>query len=433
MSSGQTSKKAVHVKWAGKTIALGTFPTAEADDKCARAKALTRAWRSTMRPKPSREWVMNELEKLNVRVVSGRVAQKDNSASDSEGGDAVPSHIGSSTNPQQRSAGALSSINHNTELLNRRNSITASLLGVANDRRNSLASLDPSLFLTSRQGSLPLSANVPRSGEKRSGTPDPHIPPHRPLVGGGAAAAYEALREDYYEKLAQQRKSQSKEGGNNNGKKVSAGGSVVGGAVGNISNDTGGLGTLNQMGGTIGGMNPMSLPSNANQHYEMLKLHHMNLLNEIQETTLMMNLYQQQQIQQQLQQDQLNNSQLSSVLTQQQQLLSSGGNLNHQSNGNVGLGPLINQPNALSQVGGMVGGEGGPSQRSSSVNNSKSLELQSNVEKRCSDAAKEGPSRAEQLQKIKDEIAERQRMVDQLERIEPKQKRSKTEITKKEA
>merc|ERR1719343_1117094 len=33
----------------------------------------------------------------------------------------------------------------------------------------------------------------------------------------------------------------------------------------------------------------------------MLKLHHMNLLNEIQETTLMMNLYQQQQLQQQQQ------------------------------------------------------------------------------------------------------------------------------------
>jgi hypothetical protein len=35
------------------------------------------------------------------------------------------------------------------------------------------------------------------------------------------------------------------------------------------------------------------------RHYEMLKMHHMNLLNEIQETTLMMNLYQQQQLQQQ--------------------------------------------------------------------------------------------------------------------------------------
>jgi hypothetical protein len=40
----------------------------------------------------------------------------------------------------------------------------------------------------------------------------------------------------------------------------------------------------------------------------MLKLHHMNLLNEIQETTLMMNLYQQQQLQQQQQQLQQQNS-----------------------------------------------------------------------------------------------------------------------------
>ena len=59
-----------------KTIALGTFPAAEADEKCARAKALTRAWRSTMRPKPSRDWVMLELERLGVRVVSGRLGRK---------------------------------------------------------------------------------------------------------------------------------------------------------------------------------------------------------------------------------------------------------------------------------------------------------------------------------------------------------------------
>lgn len=70
------AKKAVHVKWAGKTIALGTFPSAEADEKCARAKALTRAWRSTIRPKPSREWVMNELERLGVRIVSGKLGRK---------------------------------------------------------------------------------------------------------------------------------------------------------------------------------------------------------------------------------------------------------------------------------------------------------------------------------------------------------------------
>lgn len=64
------------IQWAGKTIALGTFPSGEADEKCARAKALTRAWRSTMRPKPTREWVMAELERLGVRVVSGRLGRK---------------------------------------------------------------------------------------------------------------------------------------------------------------------------------------------------------------------------------------------------------------------------------------------------------------------------------------------------------------------
>ena len=64
------------LQWAGKTIALGTFPAAEADEKCARAKALTRAWRSTMRPKPTRDWVMLELERLGVRVVSGRLGRK---------------------------------------------------------------------------------------------------------------------------------------------------------------------------------------------------------------------------------------------------------------------------------------------------------------------------------------------------------------------
>merc|ERR1719410_3199507 len=93
------------------------------------------------------------------------------------------------------------------------------------------------------------------------------------------------------------------------------------------------------MGGGMGGngMPQMGLSVNPNQHYEMLKLHHMNLLNEIQETTLMMNLYQQQQLQQQqqqLQQQQLidtsslpsNPSDQILQLAQQQQLTSSGGN-----------------------------------------------------------------------------------------------------------
>jgi hypothetical protein len=39
-----------------------------------------------MRPKPSREWVMLELERLNVRVVSGRLSGRKDDGEDGEGG-----------------------------------------------------------------------------------------------------------------------------------------------------------------------------------------------------------------------------------------------------------------------------------------------------------------------------------------------------------
>uniref|UniRef100_A0A7S1B5W0 Uncharacterized protein n=1 Tax=Corethron hystrix TaxID=216773 RepID=A0A7S1B5W0_9STRA len=65
-----------HQQWAGKTIALGTFPPAEAEIKCLKAKELTRTWRLTKKPKPTREWVMAELERLQIRVVSGRLGRR---------------------------------------------------------------------------------------------------------------------------------------------------------------------------------------------------------------------------------------------------------------------------------------------------------------------------------------------------------------------
>uniref|UniRef100_A0A7S4JW40 Helicase-associated domain-containing protein n=1 Tax=Odontella aurita TaxID=265563 RepID=A0A7S4JW40_9STRA len=64
-----SQKKAIHVKWTNKTIALGTFPVAVAIEKCTRAKELTAEWRKTMHPKPSHNWVMNELERLKIRVL----------------------------------------------------------------------------------------------------------------------------------------------------------------------------------------------------------------------------------------------------------------------------------------------------------------------------------------------------------------------------
>mmetsp|Transcript_170 Transcript_170/g.266 ORF Transcript_170/g.266 Transcript_170/m.266 type:complete len:475 (-) Transcript_170:158-1582(-) len=69
-------RRAAHVKWDGKTIALGTFTVAEAAEKCDRAKALTKKWRASMVPKPDVEWVKKALEKLNIRVVNDRPGRR---------------------------------------------------------------------------------------------------------------------------------------------------------------------------------------------------------------------------------------------------------------------------------------------------------------------------------------------------------------------
>ena len=74
----------------------------------------------------------------------------------------------------------------------------------------------------------------------------------------------------------------------------------AGGGLGGMSGRMGG--TSGRMGGMWaggGGSGRMSEAGrNSSQHYEILKLHHMNLLSEIKETTLMLNLYQQHFLQQ---------------------------------------------------------------------------------------------------------------------------------------
>ncbi len=108
----------------------------------------------------------------------------------------------------------------------------------------------------------------------------------RPVVGGVSASSYEAARAAHYQKQAG-KSTMKKDGGN----------------ITNISPMdammAGGTGMNNSMSGEVVAdgiaMPNFGLSVNPNQHYEMLKLHHMNLLSEIQETTLMMNLYQQQQ------------------------------------------------------------------------------------------------------------------------------------------
>jgi len=237
-----TGKKAVHVKWAGKTIALGTFPSGEADEKCARAKALTRAWRSTMRPKPTREWVMTELERLGVRVVSGRLGRKtgDDDDAPTPSKSSVPQAVAPPpvANNRKDSMGMGFTDLDNLMQQRRNSSLGLSMLNDDINRRSSLNSL----------GTLGL------DGGNGGGGGD-SIPPHRPYVGGGAGAAFEAARADHY---AQKREEQHRR-----------------------ANSLG----LGAMGSGPSQMPQMGLSVNPNQHYEMLKLHHMNLLNEIQETT----------------------------------------------------------------------------------------------------------------------------------------------------
>ena len=161
------------------------------------------------------------------------------------------------------------------------------------DRKNSLgwssAPADPDFdtLMQRRSSSIGFSmldGDLKRRGSSLGlgqsvGLEDVVMPPHRPLVGGASAAAYEAARADHYRSLAAKKRLS----GDTPGPKSSFG------AAGMMSVSA------------FAGGGP-GLSASSNQHYEMLKLHHMNLLNEIQETTLMMNLYQQQQLQQQRQQ-----------------------------------------------------------------------------------------------------------------------------------
>jgi len=170
----------------------------------------------------------------------------------------------------------------------------SSVLGSRNNSINFLAGTKPerapSLGLSSMlndelNNSLDIGSSLGSIGSALGkASASPSIPPHRPMVGGGAAAAYEAAREDHYKNLAlkEARKQQQQKEQQllllqhqQQQQKQSR-----------LSESRSHLGQLGGLSGTH------------SQHYEMLKLHHMNLLKEIQETTLMMNVYQQQQQQQ---------------------------------------------------------------------------------------------------------------------------------------
>jgi len=304
--------------------------------------------------------------------------------------------------------------------------------------------------------------------EKRYIPADTRPPPHRTFARGGSAAAYKDTREDHYRRVAQQRQLQNKDGGGCDSA-VSLDGTLAGG----LTNNAASLGALGPIEKTLGRRNTnqptnlhsnaRTLPSDDNQHYEMLKSHHMNLLNELQETTLMMKLYQQQHLQQDLQQEKINNNMLVepqlSLLTQQQQLIAGAGgicqpggglaqltdeslgltyrrtntaNSTSGSNNNTIINHRINKTisNAIDNsnsiaVNSATNITSSPGRTFlSSVNNTKCHRESNRID---SHEISTSNLYGDELQRIKDEIVERQRMVKQIERMKPNQKRPKRE------
>jgi len=198
---------------------LGTFPPQEADDKCARAKALTRTWRSTMRPKPTREWVMLELERLQVRKVSGRLGRK---------AEKVGSTINNSDDGTDEDDDEEKKSDKNAK--NGQNGI----------HLNSLNTIAEAALLD-RDFNMGSSSNMSRHNSSNG-------------LNGMNGMSNDS----------------NPQGSNNN---------WLSGMPGM------GIQTYNSVG------NALLNSDNPSQHYEMLKLHHMNLLNEIKETTFLMNLF----------------------------------------------------------------------------------------------------------------------------------------------
>eukprot|EP00594_Rhizosolenia_setigera_P007083 CAMPEP_0178953172 /NCGR_PEP_ID=MMETSP0789-20121207/8269_1 /TAXON_ID=3005 /ORGANISM="Rhizosolenia setigera, Strain CCMP 1694" /LENGTH=346 /DNA_ID=CAMNT_0020634397 /DNA_START=766 /DNA_END=1806 /DNA_ORIENTATION=+ len=276
-----------------------------------------------MRPKPTREWVMLELERLQVRVVSGRPGRNKDDDDDDDDDDGSEPGAGNGT-------------------------------GTANN------SPPPPIGSVLPGATEVGTGNGPKGKTNdEDSSPGDGIPPHRPLVGGGSAAAYEAARADHYSKMA----TQKKEKNNSTSESPAPNGAMNNADSLNLMKQLPQTAALSGLGGAAAAapLPQLGLSVNPNQHYEMLKLHHMNLLNEIQETTLMMNLYQQQ-AQQQLSEQQQGLSgpsaeqQLALQLAQQQQQASSAPLLESMYGAGNGMNPLQQNSQAAGQLGLGLGG-----------------------------------------------------------------------------
>ena len=181
-----------------------------------------------MRPKPTREWVMLELERLQVRKVSGRLGRKAEKV----------------TNPNDVSG---SDEDDDEEKKTDKNSNMKNLPGGMNSLNTiaEAALLDQNIHMDT-------SSNM-----------------NMQKVPNG----FNGLNNDSKQGSSMMSQDQLGNGMSSNNNWVNG--------------LTQGMGT--QTYNSVG--NALLNSDNPSQHYEMLKLHHMNLLNEIKETTFLMNLF----------------------------------------------------------------------------------------------------------------------------------------------
>lgn len=254
-------RRAAHVKWDGKTIALGTFSAQEAAEKCNRAKALTKKWRTTMIPKPDVEWVKNTLERLNIRVVNDRPGRRKKRNINEVEHNSISSH----SPPQQRavnlnlaqSRDQMLPPNNMNMNMNMLNSDVYQRLGRGVNHA-SYSSLNADASANSLERRLSNSLNYAGRTEQRR-LPNSVLAslpnPGNMYNIGNAISGYDTSTNDYQQDNL----------------------TALNGDASQRSNNT-----QQQLANLVFG---------SNQHYEVLKEHHMNLLKELQETTTLMNMY----------------------------------------------------------------------------------------------------------------------------------------------
>jgi len=272
-------RRAAHVKWDGKTIALGTFSAQEAAEKCNRAKALTKKWRTTMIPKPDVEWVKNTLERLNIRVVNdrpGRRKKRDISEVEqkvSSSGLAQPGYFDMPQNRENVYAGKMHAHHAHTMGMNPMN-LDASYSAAGQGMSGQFPpSNDPS--------NLPDDIRYGYNQQRRLSNPVLSTLSNPSNVfnmrdNAVGQSGYQSSLGDY----SMLRNTGDRHSSSQDQFSIGRGAYSGEQASRNLSNTS--SSTQQQLSG---------LPFGSERHYEVLKEHHLNLLKELQETTTLMKMY----------------------------------------------------------------------------------------------------------------------------------------------